>query len=202
MSELDYMDLEILYQAKKSKNGISPEAVSQQDVFTPGIWELVDKFASMQEKNLLTKNKEGLFVLTKNGINTFWDIESPLWLNLLKLLRVKPLADIECARYLEEYIPAVQQALEMIRKKGYIMMSQLRKEEKLLKMFEILPEGVEQITKLKKKDMFVVKSGDKLVVELDDGDGILYEIIDDLINPLRMIKTLSEDEIKKYKQTL
>ena len=50
--------------------------------------------------------------------------------------------------------------------------------------------------------MFVVKSGDKLVVELDDGDGILYEIIDDLINPLRMVKTLSKDEIKKYKQTL
>ncbi len=196
------MDLEILYQAKKSKNGISPEAVSQQDVFTPGIWELVDKFASLQEKNLLTKNKEGLFVLTKNGINTFWDIESPLWLNLLKLLRVKALADTECARYLEEYIPAVQQALEMIRKKGYVMMSQLRKEEKLLKMFEILPEGVEQITKLRKKGMFVVKSGDKLVVELDDGDGILYEIIDDLVNPLRMVKTLSKDEIKKYKQTL
>ena len=196
------MDLEILYQAKKSKNGISPEAVSQQDVFTPGIWELVDKFASLQEKNLLTKNKEGLFVLTKNGINTFWDIESPLWLNLLKLLHVKPLADTECARYLEEYIPAVQQALEMIRKKGYVMMSQLRKEEKLLKMFEILPEGVEQITKLRKKGMFVVKSGDKLVVELDDGDGILYEIIDDLVNPLRMVKTLSKDEIKKYKQTL
>ena len=195
------MDLEILYQAK-SKNGISPEAVSQQDVFTPGIWELVDKFASLQEKNLLTKNKEGLFVLTKNGINTFWDIESPLWLNLLKLLRVKALADTECARYLEEYIPAVQQALEMIRKKGYVMMSQLRKEEKLLKMFEILPEGVEQITKLRKKGMFVVKSGDKLVVELDDGDGILYEIIDDLVNPLRMVKTLSKDEIKKYKQTL
>jgi len=196
------MDLEILYQAKKSKNGISPEAVSQQDVFTPGIWELVDKFASLQEKILLTKNKEGLFVLTKNGINTFWDIESPLWLNLLKLLHVKPLADTECARYLEEYIPAVQQALEMIRKKGYVMMSQLRKEEKLLKMFEILPEGVEQITKLRKKGMFIVKSGDKLVVELDDGDGILYEIIEDLVNPLRMVKTLSKDEIKKYKQTL
>ncbi len=196
------MDLEILYQAKKSKNGISPEAVSQQDVFTPGIWELIDKFASLQEKNLLTKNKEGLFVLTKNGINTFWDIESPLWLNLLKLLRVKPLADTECARYLEEYIPAVQQALEMIRKRGYVMMSQLRKEEKLLKMFEILPEGFEQITKLRKKGMFIVKSGDKLVVELDDGDGILYEIIEDLVNPLRMVKTLSKDEIKKYKQTL
>ena len=44
----------------------------------------------------------------------------------------------------------------------------------------------------------IVKSGDKLIVELDDGDGILYEIIEDLINPLRMIKTLSENEIKEY----
>ena len=43
----------------------------------------------------------------------------------------------------------------------------------------------------------VVKSGDKLIVELDDGDGILYEIIEDLINPLRMIKTLSEKRDKR-----
>ena len=44
----------------------------------------------------------------------------------------------------------------------------------------------------------IAKSGDKLIVEFDDGDGILYEIIGDLINPLRMIKTLSEAEIKGY----
>ena len=46
----------------------------------------------------------------------------------------------------------------------------------------------------------VVKSGDKLIVELDDGDGILYEIIEDLVSPLRMIKTLSNDEIEKFKK--
>ena len=193
------MDLEILYQAKKSKNGINPEAVNQQDVFTPGVWELVDKFAALQEKNFLTKNKEGLFELTKKGMNTFWHIESPLWLNLLKLLRIKAFSDTECARYLEEPIPAVQQALDMIRKKGYVLMSPLRKEEKLLKMYELLPEGIEQLSKSKKGGMYVVKYGDKLVVELEDGEGILYEIIDDLVNPLRMVKTLSKDEIKEYK---
>jgi DNA-binding PadR family transcriptional regulator len=112
---------------------------------------------------------------------------------------VKSFSDTECARYLEESIPAVQQALDMIRKKGYVLMSPFRKDEKLLKMFEILPEGVEQLTKSKKSGVFVVKSGDKLVVELDDGKGILYEIIDDLVNPLRMVKTLSKDEIKEYK---
>jgi hypothetical protein len=44
----------------------------------------------------------------------------------------------------------------------------------------------------------VVKSGDKLVVELDDGDGILYEITEDLINPFRMIKTVSQNELEKF----
>ena len=44
----------------------------------------------------------------------------------------------------------------------------------------------------------IVKSGDKLVVELDDGDGILYEITEDLINPFRMIKTVSRNEIEKF----
>ena len=44
----------------------------------------------------------------------------------------------------------------------------------------------------------IVKSGDKLVVELDDGDGILYEITEDLINPFRMIKTVSQNEIVKF----
>ena len=45
----------------------------------------------------------------------------------------------------------------------------------------------------------VVKSGDKLVVQFDDGDGILYEITEDLVNPLKMIQTLSHAEIEKFK---
>ncbi len=197
--DFDYIDLQILYQAKKSKNGISPENISQPDVFTPGIWELADKFATLQERNLLSKNEEGIFQITKAGMNTFWNIESPLWMNLLKLLRIKPLSDAECAMYLEEPTPAVQQALEMIREKGYVMMSSLRKEKKLLKMFEILPEGIEQLKTAGKYDLLIAKLGDKLVVELENGEGILYEIIDDLVNPLKTIKTLSKEQVNEYR---
>ncbi len=199
MYDFDYIDLEILYRAKKSKNGISPENISQPDVFTPGIWELADKFSTLQEKKLLSKSDEGLFKITKAGINTFWHTESPLWMNLLKLLRIKPLSDKECAIYLEEPIPAVQQALEMIREKGYVMMTPLRKDKKLLKMFEILPEGVEQLKTAGRYNLLTTKLGDKLVVELENGEGILYEIIDDLVNPLRMIKTLSKEQVNEYK---
>ncbi len=199
MYDFDYIDLEILYRVRKSKNGISPENISQPDVFTPGIWEYAEKFTTLQEKNLLSKSDEGLFKITKTGMNTFWDSESPLWMNLLKLLRIKLLSDKECAMYLEEPIPAVQQALEMIRKKGYIMMTSLRRDGKLLKMFEILPEGIEQLKTSGKYNFASVKTGDKLIIELEGGEGILYEIIDDLVNPLRMIMTLSKEQVNEYK---
>jgi len=199
LSDFDYIDLEILYRAKKSKNGIKPENISKPDVFTPGIWELADKFATLQERNLLSKNEEGLFKITKAGINTFWNIESPLWMNLLKLLRIKPLIDTECAMYLDEPIPGVQQALEMIRKKGYIIMSPLRKEKKLLKMYEILSEGIEQLKTASGHNSLIAKPGDKLIVEFEGGEGILYEIIDDLVNPLKMIKTLSKEQVNEYR---
>ena len=48
--------------------------------------------------------------------------------------------------------------------------------------------------------IIVASSGDKLIVQFSDGDGILYEIIEDLVSPLRMIKTLSSDEIEKFKK--
>jgi len=51
----------------------------------------------------------------------------------------------------------------------------------------------------KVSSIIVAKSEDKLVIQFADGDGILYEIIEDLVNPLRMIKTLSYAEIEKFK---
>ena len=54
--------------------------------------------------------------------------------------------------------------------------------------------------KEKISSIIVANSGDKLVVQFADGDGILYEVIEDLVSPLRMIKTLSSDEIEKFKK--
>ncbi len=42
----------------------------------------------------------------------------------------------------------------------------------------------------------IVKTGDKIIYQLKGGEGILYEVTEDLANPLKMIKTLSKDEIK------
>ena len=53
-------------------------------------------------------------------------------------------------------------------------------------MGQVSTAGNEKISSI-----IIAKSGDKLVVQFADGDGILYEIIEDLVSPLRMIKTLS-----------
>ena len=60
-------------------------------------------------------------------------------------------------------------------------------------MGQVSTAGNEKISSI-----IIAKSGDKLVVQFSDGDGILYEIIEDLVNPLRMIQTLSQNEIEKF----
>ncbi len=79
------------------------------------------------------------------------------------------------------------------------MLTPLRKDTKLLKMFEILPEGVGQLKTAGRYNLLTTKPGDKLVVELENGEGILYEIIDDLVNPLKTINTLSKEQVNEYR---
>lgn len=45
----------------------------------------------------------------------------------------------------------------------------------------------------------IVKTGDKIAHRLENGEGILYEVEEDLLNPFKMIKTLSKDEVNLYK---
>ena len=50
----------------------------------------------------------------------------------------------------------------------------------------------------KVSSIIVGKSGDKLVIQFEEGDGILYEIVEDMVSPLKMVKTVSQGEISKF----
>ena len=52
--------------------------------------------------------------------------------------------------------------------------------------------------KEKVSSIIVGKSGDKLVIQFEEGDGILYEIVEDMVSHLKMIKTVSQGEIDKF----
>ena len=48
--------------------------------------------------------------------------------------------------------------------------------------------------------MKILKTGDIFVHELENGEGMLYEVYEDPINPLKLIKTLSPAEVNKFKK--
>jgi len=49
--------------------------------------------------------------------------------------------------------------------------------------------------------MKVVIEGEYLIIRLDDGEGLLYEVINSLTNPFKLIKTLSKEGVKEYETT-
>jgi len=44
--------------------------------------------------------------------------------------------------------------------------------------------------------MKVVIEGEYLIVRLDDGEGLMYEVTNSLTNPFKLIKTLSKKEVE------
>jgi hypothetical protein len=47
--------------------------------------------------------------------------------------------------------------------------------------------------------MEILKSGQKLIHELDNGDEILYNVVEDLRNPIRKVESLSKLELSELK---
>lgn len=48
--------------------------------------------------------------------------------------------------------------------------------------------------------MMIVKSGKQFVHELENGEGMLYEIVEDLVCPVKLVRTLSSEEVLKVKE--
>lgn len=49
--------------------------------------------------------------------------------------------------------------------------------------------------------MKIVKSGEEFIHILSNGEAMLYQASDDPINPVKLVKTLSPEEVKNIKQT-
>jgi len=47
--------------------------------------------------------------------------------------------------------------------------------------------------------MKIVKSGEEFIHILSNGEAMLYEASDDPVNPVKLVKTLSPEEVKKIK---
>lgn len=48
--------------------------------------------------------------------------------------------------------------------------------------------------------MRILNIGDYFIIRLDDGDGIKYQVTNNIITPFKLIKTLSEVEVDEHEE--
>lgn len=50
--------------------------------------------------------------------------------------------------------------------------------------------------------MIVIKSGEKFIHKLKNGEGMLYEVVEDPMNPVRLVKTMNSSELEPTKENI
>ena len=75
----------------------------------------------------------------------------PLWVNILRLLEIKSFNDSEIAFFLKRTEDIVLEEIEMLRKNHLVLMSPQRIESKIVKVYKIMPEGIEKLKAVEKE---------------------------------------------------
>ena len=90
-------------------------------------------------------NKDGTFSVTDLARHTLWSEKIPLWVRILRLLEIKSYNIELISNVLKNPEDQIFKEIEKLRKNHLVLMSPIRQESKIIKMYEILPEGIEKI---------------------------------------------------------
>ncbi len=170
-------ELELLYLGISHNGTFDEKNIEDANIGKYGVGRVLDVLAELREKKWL-ELKDGKFSITTAGRHLLWNEKMPLWLRILHLLEVKSFPKETISTYLNKEDGSVEKELENLRKNGLVMMTTIRTDAKIEKMFEILPEGLEEIEKIQ-KDGF---ENAELVIKENKNLDIL-----DLLNEIKKI---------------
>jgi predicted transcriptional regulator len=148
MTKLGLIDLEILFLGIKNNGVFNEKDIENSELKRLGVGRVLDALASLKDRKLLTLNNDGTFAITDLAKYTVWSKEIPIEVKILRLLEIKPFDIESISNFLRKPESELTDEIEKLRKKQLVLMSPLRQESKLIKMYEILPEGVEEIKKI------------------------------------------------------
>lgn len=148
MGKLNIVDLEILYLGIKNEGVFDEKDIEQSELKKLGVGRILDQLASLKERNLIDMNKNGSFSVTNSAKIILWNDQIPLWIKILRVLEIKSQDLQKLSMFLLVPQGQIQTEIDDLRKRQLVLMSPLRKESGIVKMYEILPEGIEQIKKV------------------------------------------------------
>lgn len=164
MSNLGTLDLEFLYLGIKNDGKFNEKDIDDSELKRLGVGRTLDALASLKERNLILMNDDGTFTITDTAKKIFWDHQVPLRVKILRILDIKAFPLEKIFTYLNEDEKAVFDEIEKLRKEQLVMMSPLRTDNGLEKMYEILDTGIAELEKVHQKKQN--KIIDELIEEL------------------------------------
>ena len=188
MRKLGTIDLEILHLAIKEKGTFNENSLENSELKRHGVGKILDTLASLKDRKFISLNKDGSFSITELAREILWSSNIPTWAKILRLLQIKSCnlnQIIEIIGMSENEIIA---EIEKLRKNEFLLMSPQRQENKLIKVYEILPDGIQEVDKTETEGFNKIKFG-----EIKSNGGIL-EIIDEI---KKDVQNASNSEIEK-----
>jgi len=162
MRKLGTIDLEVLNLAIKENGTFNENHLENSQLKRHGVGKILDTLASLKDRKFISLNKDGSFSITELAREILWSTNIPIWARILRLLQIKSCSLEQIKNTIQTSEEKIDIEIVKLRKNQLILMSPQRKEEKLIKIYEILPEGINQIDKTETDGFNKIKFGDTI----------------------------------------
>ncbi|MDH3204654.1 MAG: transcriptional regulator [Nitrosopumilus sp.] len=151
MRKLGTIDLEILHLAMGKNGTFNENDLENSELKRLGVGKILDSLASLKDRNMISLNNDGSFSITELAKEILWSKDIPTWAKILRILQIKSCKIEQIADILRMSKTTIIEDLERLRKKQFILMSPQRQDNKIARVYEILPDGIDEIDKTEVK---------------------------------------------------
>ena len=147
MRKLGTIDLEILHLAINKNGTFNETHLENSELKRLGVGKLLDSLATLKDRKMISLNNDGSFSITELAKEILWSKSIPVWGKILRLLQIKSCNTWQIENILKISRNEITEEIEKLRKNQFVLMSPQRIENKVIKVYEILPEGILKIDK-------------------------------------------------------
>ena len=160
MRKLGTIDLEILHLAVKENGTFDETHLENSELKRLGVGKILDSLGSLKDRKFISLNNNGSFSITPVAKEILWGENVPIWAKVLRLLQVKSCSMDQIIDILQLEESEILQQVEKLRQSQFVLMSPQRQDDKIIKVYEILPEGIEEIDKTETEGFDKIKFGE------------------------------------------